>query len=312
MTSRSGSPGPKVLVEARSVSKRYGDHDALHDLELTIRDGVTGLLGPNGAGKTTFLNLVLGIERPTHGEVLVFGRSPTGSGVMTLADVGYAPEHHALPDDMSAVDLVAEIAEVHGIPRRQVLERATDALWLVGLGEERSRMLGSMSTGQRQRVKLDQAIAHDPRLLILDEPTDGLDPTQRIEVLDLIRRLADNDRMSVVLSSHLLSEAERICDEVVILHEGRVAATALAGEFNRNTNGVLLEVDSRQQAFAVSEILERVPCEHTVDGTRLTVWHESHDEALRLVRDSCHEARAVPVRLRRHGGRLEELFMEST
>ena len=140
------------------------------------------------------------------------------------ARVGYAPEHHELPADMSAYDLVRHLAEVHGLPRKEAIGRAADVLWQVGLGEERLRPVGTMSTGQRQRVKLAAAIAHDPRLVLLDEPTDGLDPTQRDAMLALIRRIGSEFGMDIVLSSHLLEEVERTCDRAVILVGGEVAA----------------------------------------------------------------------------------------
>ena len=155
------------------------------------------------------------------------------------ARIGYSPEHHRLPPDTRAHDLVRHVAEVHGLPRRDATSRASDALWQVGLGEERFRPIGTMSTGQRQRVKLAQAIAHDPALVLLDEPTDGLDPVQRDDMLALIRRVGTEFGIHVLLSSHLLEEVERICDAAVILRDGRVVAAGPLAELTGQGRGVL-------------------------------------------------------------------------
>jgi ABC-2 type transport system ATP-binding protein len=144
---------------------------------------------------------------------------------------------------MRAHDFVRHLAEVHGLPKREATARASDALWLVGLGEERFRPLGTMSTGQRQRVKLAQAIAHDPRLVLLDEPTDGLDPVQRDEMLALIRRIGSEFDMDVVLSSHLLDEVERVCDHAVILHEGVVVTHGSIVDLLHGAEGLVVQID---------------------------------------------------------------------
>src|SRR5215213_144108 len=206
------------------VVKRFGTTTALAGATCAVERGVTGLLGANGAGKTTLFGLALGLGRPDGGGLRVLGLDPVRDGADVRARVGYSPEHHRLPEDVRAYDLVAHLAEVHGLPRRAATGRASDALYQVGLGEERYRAVGTLSTGQRQRVKLAAALAHDPGLLLLDEPTDGLDPVQRDEMLGLIRRVGTEYGIDVVLSSHLLEEVERICDAAVILGNGRVVA----------------------------------------------------------------------------------------
>ena len=216
--------GTSHVVLARGVVKRYGRTVALAGLEAEIGAGITGLLGSNGAGKTTFLSLILGLRSRDEGQLLVLGEDPASSGLPIRARIGYAPEHHDLPSELPAADFVRHLAEVHLLPRRAAVQRANDALWLVGLGEERFRSVGAMSTGQRQRVKLAAAIAHDPELVLLDEPTDGLDPVQRTEMLDLIRRVGTEFGMHIVISSHHLEEVERICDAVVIV-EGELWPT---------------------------------------------------------------------------------------
>ena len=166
---------------------RIGGRAVLDGADVHVGPGVTGLLGPNGAGKTTLIGLLLGLQRPTSGEVRVLGLDPTREGPRLRPLVGYSPQLQVLPPDVPAVDLVSHLAEVQGLPRSAARQRGSDALWLVGLGEERTRRVGTMSTGQVQRVKLACALAHDPRLLVLDEPTNGLDPVQREDLLLLVR-----------------------------------------------------------------------------------------------------------------------------
>ena len=223
---RAASP----VVRARGVTKRYRSTLAVDGLDVDIGHGITGLLGPNGAGKTTFISLVLGLRTRDAGELTVLGHDPATSGIDVRARIGFAPEHHNLPPDVHAADLVRHLGELHGLPRRAAIQRANDALWQVGLGEERFRPIGTMSTGQRQRVKLAGAIVHDPELVLLDEPTDGLDPLQRDDMLALIRRVGTEFGMDIVISSHHLEEAERICDAVVILGGGAVVRAGILSE----------------------------------------------------------------------------------
>lgn len=207
----------ETMVTARGLTKCWGDRDVLRNTSFVIEHGVTGLLGANGAGKTTLFGMFLGLHQQNEGELRVLDLDPRTSGPLIRQRIGYSPEHEALPSDMSAYDFVRHVAELHGLPRRAAAGRASDALYEVGLGEERARPCGTMSTGQKQRVKLAQAIVHDPQLVLLDEPTNGLDPVQRDEMLKLIRRCGHELGLSVIVSSHLLDEIERTCDRVVIV-----------------------------------------------------------------------------------------------
>jgi ABC-2 type transport system ATP-binding protein len=232
-----------AVIEVDGVGKRWGRTVALHRATCTIESGVTGLLGANGAGKTTLLGLILGLDVPDEGQLRVFGIDPSTAGPDVRALLGYAPEHHLLPPDVKAVDFVRHVAELHGLPPREATNRASDVLWQVGLGEERGRAMGTMSTGQRQRVKLAQALAHDPKLVLLDEPTDGLDPVQRDAMLELIHRIGHEFGITVLLSSHLLEEVERICDAAVILGGGQVVAAGTLQELRGDGEGVTVELD---------------------------------------------------------------------
>ncbi|MDE0268042.1 MAG: ABC transporter ATP-binding protein [Acidimicrobiaceae bacterium] len=212
------------IIDTVGLTQRFGSIVALNSLNISVPEGMTGLVGANGAGKTTLINVLLGLRVPNAGTVSVLGCDPITEGFKLRLQVGLAPERNVLPNDMRAVDFVRHLAEMRGIPRKEARTRASDALWLVGLGEERLRELGTMSTGQRQRVKLAQAVASDPKLVFLDEPTDGLDPVQRREMLDLIYKMSSEFNINVLLASHVLEEIERVCDNIVALDAGNLVA----------------------------------------------------------------------------------------
>ena len=241
-----------VIVESAGVVKRFGSTVALAGVDVAIGEGVTGLLGANGAGKTTLLTLILGLRERDGGSLQVLGVDPDSAGPDVRQRLGYSPEHHHLPGDMTAADLVAHIARLHGLPRVQATQRASDTLWEVGLGEERFRPIGTMSTGQRQRVKLAQAVAHHPELVILDEPTDGLDPVQRADMLRLISRLAAEHGINVLISSHHLEEVERVCTSVVMLDAGRVARAGRISDLTVGGTGLVVEVYERAADLAAA------------------------------------------------------------
>jgi len=298
-------PHSPVVISARGVVKRYGNTVALAGLDAGIGPGITGLLGSNGAGKTTFISLVLGLRSRNDGELSVLGRDPETAGIELRSRIGYAPEHHDLPAELAATDFVRHLAEMHLLPRRAAVQRANDALWLVGLGEERFRLVGTMSTGQRQRVKLASAIAHDPELVLLDEPTDGLDPMQRTEMLALIRRIGTEFGMHIVLSSHHLEEAERICDAVVIVEGGEVVHSGTLADIRRGPEGLVIEVDARAEELA--SILAARGFDVTVDGDVLLV--ASADAAYDIVRDAVADLGVGLRRLGPRGRTLEDIYM---
>lgn len=297
-----------MVISAVSLSKRWGDNQVFSDFTAEIPRGITGLLGSNGSGKTTLFGMLLGLHDRNSGQLSVLGEDPQTAGPELRQRIGYSPEHHDLPIDLAAQDLVRHVAEIHGLPKREATTRASDALWLVGLGEERARPIGTMSTGQRQRVKLAQAIAHGPSLIILDEPTDGLDPVQRDDMLQLIRDVGTKYEMNVVLSSHLLEEVERIADNIVIIANGSVAASGPIDVLRSQSGGAVVVLDDMHEAVATKLTARGVPTR--IDGNRLLLGKDEPIEALApIVAEVVAEAEAS---LRRFGPvsySLEDLFL---
>jgi ABC-2 type transport system ATP-binding protein len=294
-----------TIISARGVVKRYGRTVALAGLDADIGPGITGLLGSNGAGKTTFISLVLGLRSRDEGALSVLGRDPATAGIDVRARIGYAPEHHDLPAELSAADFVRHLAEMHLLPRGAAVQRANEALWLVGLGEERFRAVGSMSTGQRQRVKLASAIAHDPELVLLDEPTDGLDPMQRTEMLALIRRIGTEFGVHIVVSSHHLEEVERICDAVVIVEGGEVVHAGTLADLRRGPGGLLVDVDERADELVA--LLADRGLDATLDGGVIVL--AAADDAYDTIRDAVAELGVGLRRLEPRGRTLEEVYL---
>jgi ABC-2 type transport system ATP-binding protein len=296
------------------VTKRWSATPALAGASFTVGDGVTGLLGANGAGKTTLLGLILGLHRPDSGSITVFGRDPWVAGAEVRMRLGYAPEHDALPPDVAAHDVVRHLAELHGLPRREATSRASDALGEVGLGEERFRPVGTMSTGQRQRVKLAQAIAHDPDLLLLDEPTNGLDPSQREDMLGLIEHVGADLGMHVIVSSHLLEEVERVSASVIILDAGQVVANGGIAELRQTAPELVVELDTPDEpapAPRLAVTLERAGLSANADGpTRVVVLLEN-PAVYDALRDALAEGGYSLRRLERRTASLEDIYLAS-
>ncbi|MDX2437710.1 MAG: ABC transporter ATP-binding protein [Acidobacteriota bacterium] len=258
---------PAIELDGLSVS--LGGRPILTDLRASLKGRAIGLLGPNGAGKTTLLRTMLGFYRPFIGDVNVLGLSLRGEAKQLRANVGYMPENDAFVAGMTAIHFVRLMAELSGLPPEPALERSHEALFYVGLGEARYRKVGTFSTGMKQMVKLAQALVHGPTLLMLDEPTNGLDPPARKRMLDLIRDIRDRGETHLLVSSHLLRDVESVCDEVIILKQGLIAATCdLEAERRANRSFVEIELQSPEPAFA--EALTELGCELAVqDTTRL-------------------------------------------
>jgi ABC-2 type transport system ATP-binding protein len=213
-----------LVAQVEGLSKRYGTVQALDAVDVVVEPGCTGLVGSNGAGKSTLIKLLLGLLVPDSGRASVLGHDVAADPLAVRAKVGYLPEGACLPGDVTAADFVAFMAQLGGLPPRPARERAAEVCYQVGLDEERYRAVGGFSTGMQQRVKLAVALVHDPSFLLLDEPTDGMDPQGREDMLDLIARIRGELGIDVLVSTHLLGDVERVCDRVVMVHAGHVFA----------------------------------------------------------------------------------------
>jgi ABC-2 type transport system ATP-binding protein len=253
---------PVVVCEELSV--RYGRNWALKDVSALFQPGAVGLLGPNGAGKSTLIKTLLGFVKPDKGRMRVLGLDVAVSPLEIRARIGYMPETDAHIPGMNAVSFVAYCGQLSGLPPADAMQRAHEVLYYVGLGEARYRNLETYSTGMKQRIKLAQAIVHDPDLLFLDEPTNGMDPKGRDEMLDLIRDLAHNKRVNLILSSHLLPDVEATCDHVVVVDKGAIA-TAGPIEALKGTHGRVFELRIKGDQAAFVDLLrgEGLDCHDT-------------------------------------------------
>ena len=292
------------MLRAEDVTKSYGSVRALDGVSFEIGDGITGLLGSNGAGKTTSLKLFMGLIHPDSGSVEVLGQDPRVSPEFR-ARIGYAPEHDCLPRSVSAAEFLAYMAEVSGLPRTAARLRASDMLRHVGLFEERYRPIETYSTGMKQRVKLAQALVHDPLLAFLDEPTAGLDPIGRREMLELIRRVGRDFGISIVISTHLMGDVERACDSVVVLDAGRLLRTGAVSGLTEETEALEIEVVEGGPEL-VAALAERGRIAH-LEGNRLTldqVTGEDYD----VVRDAIVASGALLYRLAPERHALADVF----
>ena len=229
-------------MQTQRLTKDYGPVLALDTLDLDIGPGITGLVGANGAGKSTLLKILLGLVPATGGRARVLGHDIASQGPAIRAAVGYLPEHDCLPPDVSASDFVVHMAMMSGLPKVAARERAAEVLRHVGLAEERYRPMGGYSTGMKQRAKLAQALVHDPRLVFLDEPTNGLDPAARTDMLRLVQRIGSDFGIAALVTSHLLGELELVSDHVIVLDGGHLLRSSATGEFLQRTGSLLVEV----------------------------------------------------------------------
>jgi ABC-2 type transport system ATP-binding protein len=266
MTQSENLPPPAIELDGLSVN--LGGRPILIGLSASLGGRSIGLLGPNGAGKTTLLRTLLGFFPTAAGGARILGLSLAKDAKELRSEVGYMPENDSFVADMTAVHFVRLMAELSGLPSEPALERAHETLFYVGLGEARYRKLGTFSTGMKQMVKLAQALVHGPQLLMLDEPTNGLDPPARKRMLDLITDIRNRGETYILLSSHLLRDVELVCDEVLILKDGRIAASCdLEAERRANRSFVEVELQAPHDGFA--DELTALGCELAVhDGGR--------------------------------------------
>jgi len=298
-----------ALISIRNLTKRYGSSvTALDALTVDIEPGIVGLVGSNGAGKTTLLKILLGLLEPTSGEATVFDLDVRTHGTDIRQYVGYMPEHDCLPPDVTATDWVSHLALISGLPRTAARERTAEVLRHVGLYEERYRAIGGYSTGMKQRVKLAQALVHDPRLLFLDEPTNGLDPAGRDEMLELVHRTGTEFGMAVIVASHLLGEIERVCNHLVAIEAGELLRSAPLGTFTEQTGTLSVEVEDGSQRLA--ERLAGAGLSVAVDG-RAVLIAMSGVKPYDMVRDAVVDLGLALVRIEPRRHRLEDLFRDA-
>jgi ABC-2 type transport system ATP-binding protein len=300
---RDGSP----LLRTAGLTKRYAGTVALNGLTLEVPRGRVGLVGANGAGKSTLFRLLLGLAQPTEGTVEVCGHDVTADPIAARARLGYMPEHDCLPLDQSASDVVATFGEISGLPPRAARQRASEVLDLVGLDEARFRPVGGFSTGMRQRVKLAQALVADPELALLDEPTAGLDPTGREEMLALVARLGGFG-ISVLFATHLLDDVASVCDYVVMLDGGRLVVAGPTQALLEPTGTVTVDVGG-DGARALADVLTAGGIQATVaeDGT---IEVRVADEAvLDVVRDAVADLGLPLHRMTSRKNSLDDAFL---
>jgi ABC-2 type transport system ATP-binding protein len=259
-----------VLIELEEVRKRYGTLEALRGLSAAIEGRIVGILGPNGAGKSTLLKVLLGLV-PFEGEARVLGFDPREAPEKVRDRVGYMPESESYLARMSAVELCAFAGELSGLPRIQAMQRAHAALYYANLEDKRYLPVEGYSTGMKQKVKLAQALVHDPEILFLDEPTNGLDPAGREEMLRLIQELPEKRGCAVLLSTHLLPDVERVCDQVVVLHEGQILFAGGVAAFRGEGTGARYEVRVKDGEERLLERLRAAGCQAERGGDAIAV-----------------------------------------
>jgi ABC-2 type transport system ATP-binding protein len=294
------------VAEAESLSKRYGSVQALRGVDVAVQSGCTGLVGSNGAGKSTLIKLLLGLIRPDGGQARVLGHDVAADPLAVRQAVGYLPEGPCLPGDVNAADFVGFMAQLGGLPPRQARERASEICYQVGLEEERYRAIGGFSTGMQQRVKLAAALVHDPSLLLLDEPTDGMDPQGREDMLELIKRIRVELGVDVLVSTHLLGDVERVCDHVIMVHGGRVLLQGSIVEA-AGTASPGFGVQLGDNGPEVQAALAATGLEVKQAGDELHV--HGREEAADLIRDLAADRAWALRRLVPRAPSLEETFL---
>ena len=301
--------GSVSVVELEALCVDLGGRPILRDLTASLTGSCIGLLGPNGAGKTTLLHSLLGFHPLSGGGARVLGEELSQRRRSLRSQLGYMPERDSFIAGMTGVRFVRLMAELSGLPSRQALERTHEALFYVGLGEARYRQIETYSLGMKQLCKLAQAIVHGPRLLFLDEPTNGLDPPARRRMLDLILDIRNSGKASIVLSSHLLRDVEECCDEVLVLKEGRIATYCNLEEERKTNRGLFdLEIQGDRQAF-VDELTRRgVEC--AINGRRLKIVMPETMEVTSLYEIAAEQELQIR-RLSSKRDSLEDIFLRA-
>jgi len=299
-----------MVIDLDNLSVTFGKRPILKELRASLKARAIGLLGPNGAGKTTLIHTLLGFHPPTSGTARIFGQDIVGEakGIRTL--VGYMPERDSFISKMTCVQFVRLMAELSGIPTEAALERAHEALFYVGLGEARYRTLDTYSLGMKQLAKLAQAIVHGPKLIILDEPTNGLDPPTRQRMIRLIREIRDSGQAHILLSSHLLRDVEECCEEILVLKDGRIAVSCDLEE-ERRANRKFIELETRGGNGAFAEAIAQLGCEYAVTNERRMKLVLPEGVEIRDLYRLAAERQVQIRRLNYKKDSLEEIFLKA-
>ena len=297
------SAGP--LFRLDGLTKRYPGVTALDELTVEVPRGRIGLVGANGAGKTTMFRILLGLARPTEGHVEVCGVDVAADPIEVRSRLGYMPEHDCLPLDQNAADVVSTFGELSGLPAREARQRASDILDLVGLDEARFRPIAGFSTGMRQRTKLAQALVGDPELVLLDEPTAGLDPMGREDMLTLVARLGSFG-ISVLMATHLLDDVQQVCDHVLMIDAGRLVVSGATASLLERTGVVVVDVGIRNAELAAALVGRGLAARMVDVAVEVTV---ESDVQLDLVRDVVAELGMALHRLTTRSTSLDEVFL---
>ncbi|BFV58160.1 ABC transporter ATP-binding protein [Kitasatospora sp. CMC57] len=307
-----------TVIKTDGLTKKFPRVTALDRLTVEVEPGVVGLVGANGAGKSTLIKILLGLAPATSGTGRVLGLDIATEGSAIREQVGYMPEHDCLPPDVSATEFVVHMARMSGLPAAAARERTADTLRHVGLYEERYRPMGGYSTGMKQRVKLAQALVHDPKLVLLDEPTNGLDPAGRDDMLALIRRVYSDFGISVLVTTHLLGELERTCDHLVVIDGGRLLRSSSTASFTEATQVLAVEVTDRPDdpGFdADAAVLARLTAAGLAvrtDGSRVMLVQLADDDTYDTIRDTVADLGLGLVRLEQRRHRVAEIFTTET
>jgi len=301
------SPG---VITLDNLSVTFGGRPILKSLNGELRGRAIGLLGPNGAGKTTLIHTLLGFHQPSAGTARILGSDIRDDANQIKSLIGYMPERDSFISKMSCIHFVRFMAELSGLPPGAALERAHEALFFVGLGEARYRNVNTFSLGMKQLAKLAQAIVHGPRLIFLDEPTNGLDPPARARMIKMIREIRDSGQANIVLSSHLLRDVEECCEEIVILKDGRLVVYCnLEEERKANKKFLMLETRGDLKSFVAGIGSLGCECAMTSDH-RLKIILQDGTE----IRDLYRLAASSQVQIRRLSYKrdsLEDIFLKA-
>jgi ABC-2 type transport system ATP-binding protein len=296
---------PAIVTD--SLTRTFGPVTALSQLTVEMPTGVVGLVGANGAGKSTLIKILLGLLPPTSGRAEILGMDCNTDGLQIRQLVGYMPESDCLPPDVSATEFVVHLARMSGLPSAVARERTADTLRHVGLYEERYRPIGGYSTGMKQRVKLAQALVHDPKLVLLDEPTNGLDPAGRDEMLGLIQRIGSEFSISVVVTSHLLGELERIADHIVVIEGGVLQRSTSTADATQLSGVVLVEVTD-QAAEIIARLRAAGAQVADAGGSQSFTVELSDETVLDAVQRAVADLGVGLIRMQRRRHHLTEFF----